>query len=1190
MNITEQNCALWSKVDQKNEFKGGLKLKLLSTGEIWEALSMSWFLIWKDYVNFDNEDLDKTPDVNQEANIRSDPGYPGPIDNSLLVGFYEQEISDSLYEDKDFILVPKLVADKLFDFYGGYPRFPRHVINTGSVYKPELSIKIFPLRFEIHTSTRLLSEPTKSTNIPYQYIWNAPDTFSEISKHFEKIEEFKGNRLRIWARLVEINTDNDMKAKQRESNKYAISSYLKPLRCLNSREIGIVKGWKLISTNSNDCIRDFINVHKYVDLLIECLHADTQMQTQEVWPMNAEIDMWRFTLRRGDVVDACDKADTWYEAIVKEDMQHAKASISLHFRGWSSKFDEVIPNAQLTTRVQPAYTRTNNWRVNMDEISEVDVKVSAVGECNPAWIIGAVQYTDVDNDRVQVRFTKSSVASVGMHKQIKTILDEIEGTDEGLKGMSSKVSSGLQNVLNRAVDEDEEFTRWYDLQSDDICPLNTHTKRLAPTAASIQKSMYSQHFSKLNNNNNSNAYSNPNPNGKPSTAPASKTITGTTSAYDLDNHYSGTPIACGVVGIRNLGNTCYMNSILQCLTHTQPLADCMLSNRYKAQINTANPLGHKGELVKAYARLTRAIWSNAYNVMVPKYFKRVIGEFCKQFANYDQHDSHELMCTVLDGLHEDLNRIMSSKPLDAVRVVEEGNEEVLARESWRRYALRNDSELVDIFYGQTKSHVTCSKSTCLRESITFEPFNCLSLPIPVPVQDTTQTLMRTVLVMPLPLGSVPIKIDMEITLGMSVLEVKKAIVQRLISLTNGDDSDFLPVSKKACMEEEEECIHGRYFHLCLLYSSYTGRVQSTCISHEIFSKINRMNSLYLIELENYTHPKPSVNVNINANDMANQYSTSSSNNNGYSTHTMPALRTVTYVDIHLGADPVRSNSLNNFVTLFGLPSRITYDPTTLTNADIYSSVQAITLRYIPLTSTIPDLPYDVYTSNHLGMVKKTFLPNNLDLAAIKTHDTILVVWKPSARTSLVDFNAAASSDFKIFTQAKAKEDSDRYRPLTLYSCIEAFMKKEALPNSETLYCTGCKQHSAPLKKMDIWSAPDVLVIQLKRFQYMQATTAYSTRSHVQRDKISDFVDFPIEGLDLRESVKGPSTAVPPIYDLYAVSLHSGGLNGGHYSAICKHNETGKWFKFDDSTVTECTARDAVNACAYVLFYKRRSVK
>jgi ubiquitin C-terminal hydrolase len=74
------------------------------------------------------------------------------------------------------------------------------------------------------------------------------------------------------------------------------------------------------------------------------------------------------------------------------------------------------------------------------------------------------------------------------------------------------------------------------------------------------------------------------------------------------------------------------------------------------------------------------------------------------------------------------------------------------------------------------------------------------------------------------------------------------------------------------------------------------------------------------------------------------------------------------------------------------------------------------------------------------------------------------------------------------------------------------------------------------KKFDLWKVPQILVIHLKRFQY----------SRFSRDKLNTLVEFPLEGLDLSEIVL--SKQEKPVYDLFAVSHHSGGLGGGHYTA------------------------------------------
>ena len=66
-------------------------------------------------------------------------------------------------------------------------------------------------------------------------------------------------------------------------------------------------------------------------------------------------------------------------------------------------------------------------------------------------------------------------------------------------------------------------------------------------------------------------------------------------------------------------------------------------------------------------------------------------------------------------------------------------------------------------------------------------------------------------------------------------------------------------------------------------------------------------------------------------------------------------------------------------------------------------------------------------------------------------------------------------------------------------------------------------------------------------------------------------------------ILGPQRENNPIYDLYAVSIHSGGLGGGHYTAVAKVRDS--WYGFNDSYVG--SGADASTPGAYVLFYKLR---
>jgi ubiquitin carboxyl-terminal hydrolase 4/11 len=60
------------------------------------------------------------------------------------------------------------------------------------------------------------------------------------------------------------------------------------------------------------------------------------------------------------------------------------------------------------------------------------------------------------------------------------------------------------------------------------------------------------------------------------------------------------------------------------------------------------------------------MWSGQYSAVGPKNFKLTLGKWAPQFSGFQQQDSQELLSFLMDGLHEDLNRVLK-KPYLAER-------------------------------------------------------------------------------------------------------------------------------------------------------------------------------------------------------------------------------------------------------------------------------------------------------------------------------------------------------------------------------------------------------------------------------------------------------------------------------------------------------------------------------------------
>jgi ubiquitin C-terminal hydrolase len=223
----------------------------------------------------------------------------------------------------------------------------------------------------------------------------------------------------------------------------------------------------------------------------------------------------------------------------------------------------------------------------------------------------------------------------------------------------------------------------------------------------------------------------------------------------------------GLTGLSNLGNTCFMNSALQCLSHTSPLTEYCLTSRHFMELNVDNPLGYKGVIARRYGDLVRQLYAGRRSV-APLKLRSAIQELAPLFAGNQQHDAQELLAFVLDGLHEDLNRV-TEKPYVERKDSNDRPDAVVAREHWHNHVARNRSIMVDLFHFQLRSQLKCME--CGFTSVTFDPVSSLPLPLPSEGACTIELSLQRLD------GKAPIKYALEVEPDCDYLTIKQSLAK-----------------------------------------------------------------------------------------------------------------------------------------------------------------------------------------------------------------------------------------------------------------------------------------------------------------------------------------------------------------------------------------------------------------------------
>ena len=184
----------------------------------------------------------------------------------------------------------------------------------------------------------------------------------------------------------------------------------------------------------------------------------------------------------------------------------------------------------------------------------------------------------------------------------------------------------------------------------------------------------------------------------------------------------------GVCGSQNLGNTCFMNSSIACLSNCSELTEYFLTNKYEKDKNENNVDGAQGYLAVEWHNLLVYYWLTNNRIGNPKRIKNIVGSKNKKFLGFNQQDSNEFMTVFLEILGEDLNRTTEKQYKELKEQQKNESDIDAAKRFWDLHIKRNDSIVTDLFHGLLKSIIICPR--CGFNNITYDPFNTLTLTIP----------------------------------------------------------------------------------------------------------------------------------------------------------------------------------------------------------------------------------------------------------------------------------------------------------------------------------------------------------------------------------------------------------------------------------------------------------------------------
>jgi ubiquitin C-terminal hydrolase len=183
----------------------------------------------------------------------------------------------------------------------------------------------------------------------------------------------------------------------------------------------------------------------------------------------------------------------------------------------------------------------------------------------------------------------------------------------------------------------------------------------------------------------------------------------------------------GLTGLDNLGNTCFMNSTMQCLSHTYELNEFMNKGTYMKRLNKVAD----SVILYEWDKLRKLMWSEDCIISPGGFFSqmRKVANLKNRvlFTGYAQNDLTEFLSFIIDCFHEAIKREVEMD-ITGLALTEKDKLAIRCYEMYKRMYSKEYSEILNLFYGIHVSKLEFKSGDY--QSSSPEPFSYLTLPIP----------------------------------------------------------------------------------------------------------------------------------------------------------------------------------------------------------------------------------------------------------------------------------------------------------------------------------------------------------------------------------------------------------------------------------------------------------------------------